>query len=71
MICKNGQNLKILVEIIRQKFIVSSFILAFLDHLKTRIFFVGQSWWLTESAPLFRISEFAPDIYRIKTLDLK
>ena len=44
---KNGENLKILIEIFCQKPIVSNVILAFLDHLKPKIFFIGQSWWLT------------------------
>ena len=39
-------------EVIRQK-IVSNIILAFLDHLKPRIFFVDQPWWPTESALFF------------------
>ena len=46
-------------EIIRQK-IVSNIILAFLDHLKPRIFFVDQSWWSTESALFFKKSLDAP-----------
>ena len=50
----NGENLKMLIEIFCQKRIVSSVILAFLDHLKPKIFFVGQSWWLTQSAILFQ-----------------
>ena len=36
------------------------FILAFLDHLKPKIFFVGQPWWPTLSAPFFKISGSAP-----------
>ena len=40
--CKNGQSLKLLIEIFRQKHIVSIVILAFLNHLKPRIFFIGQ-----------------------------
>ena len=36
---KNGENLKILIEIFRQKLIVSNVIFAFLDLV---IFFVGQ-----------------------------
>ena len=42
-----------LIEVIRQK-IVSNVILAFLYHLKPRIFFTGQPWWPTESVPLFQ-----------------
>ena len=41
-ICKNGEKLKMLIEIFRQKLIASNVILAFLDHLKTAIFFVSQ-----------------------------
>ena len=43
IICKNGENnLKIPIEIIRQKLTLSNVILGFLDHLKPRMFFVGQ-----------------------------
>ena len=41
---KNGESFKILIEIFRQKRIVSDIILAFLDHLKPKIFLVGQPW---------------------------
>ena len=52
---KNKENLKILlIEIFRQKLIDSNVILVFLDHLKPKIFFVGQPWWPTYSAPLFQ-----------------
>ena len=44
---KNGENLKTLIEIFCQKLIVSNVILTFLDHLKPKIFFVGQPWWPT------------------------
>ena len=44
---KNGENLKMLIEIVFPELIVSSGILALLDHLKPKIFFVGQPWWLT------------------------
>ena len=47
IIYKNGENLKILKEIFSQKFIVSNIILALLDHLKPKIFFVSQPWWWT------------------------
>ena len=50
----NGENLKMLIEIFRQKLIVSSIILAFLDHLKPKIFFVSQPCWPTLSATLFQ-----------------
>ena len=61
---KNGQiveNTSMCQEVIRQK-IVSNVILVFLDHMKPRIFFVGQRWWPTESAPIFQISGSAPGI---------
>ena len=41
----NGENLKTLIEIFCQKRIVSNVILAFLYHLKSKIFLVGQPWW--------------------------
>ena len=42
IVYKNGENLKMLIEIFCQKLKVSNVILAFLDHLKPKIFFVGQ-----------------------------
>ena len=47
IIYKNRENLKVLTEIFRQELVVSSVILAFLDHLKPKIFFVVQPWWTT------------------------
>ena len=48
IICKDGENLKILMEIFLQKHIVSTIILAFLDHLKPiKIFLSGQPCWPT------------------------
>ena len=44
---KNGENLKMLIETFWQKVIFSKVILAFLDHLKPKTFFVGQPWWWT------------------------
>ena len=44
---KNQENVKILLEIFCQKLIVSNVTLAFLDHLKPKVFFAGQPWWLT------------------------
>ena len=44
IVYKNGENLKMLIEIFRQKLIVSNVILAFLDYLKPKIFFVDQPW---------------------------
>ena len=51
---KNGENLKMLIEIFCQKLIVSNVILAFLDILKPNIFFVGQLWWPKYSANPFQ-----------------
>ena len=62
IVYKNGENLKILIEIFRQKHIVTNTILAFLGHLKPKIFFVSQPWWPTQSAPLFKISGSAPEM---------
>ena len=44
---KNGENLKILIEIFCQKLIVFNVIPAFLDHLKPKMFFTSQPWWPT------------------------
>ena len=60
IVYKNGENLKILIKIFCQKRIVSNAILAFLDHLKTRFFFVGQPWWPFYSATPFKIPVSAP-----------
>ena len=38
IVFKNGENLKILIEMFHQKLIIS--ILAFLDYLKPKIFFI-------------------------------
>ena len=43
-----------LTEIFCQKLIVSDVILAFLDHLKPKIFYVGQPWWPTWSSTFFQ-----------------
>ena len=47
IVYKNIENLKMLIEIFCQKLIVSNVVLAFLDHLKPKILFVGQPWWPT------------------------
>ena len=60
IVYENGQNLKTLIEIFGQKLMVSNIILAFLDHLKPKIFFDGQPWWPTLSALLFKISGSTP-----------
>ena len=54
IVYKNGENLKMLIEIFCQKLIVSNVILAFLDHLKPKIFFFGQPWCPTQSTTLFQ-----------------
>ena len=41
IVYKNGENLKMLIEIFCQKLTVSNVILTFLYHLKPKIFFVG------------------------------
>ena len=41
---KNGENLRIMIEVFRQKLIVSNVNLVVLDHLKPKTFFVGQPW---------------------------
>ena len=51
---KNGENLKMLIEIFCQKLTVSNVILAFFDILKPNIFFVDQLWWPTYSANPFQ-----------------
>ena len=51
IVYKNGENLKMLIEIFYQKLIVSNLILAFLDHLKPKIFFFGRH----RAPPLFEI----------------
>ena len=53
IVYKNGENMKILIEIFCQKLIVSNVVLAFLDHLKAKIFF-GQPWWPRYSATPFQ-----------------
>ena len=51
---KNGENLRILIEIFCQKLIVFNIILVFLDYLKPKNFFVGPPWWPTYSATPFQ-----------------
>ena len=41
---KNKENLKMLIEIFCQKLVVSNVVLAFLDYLKPKTFFVDQPW---------------------------
>ena len=47
IIYKNGEYLKILIEMFCQKLIVSNVILTFLEHLKPKMFFVIHPWWPT------------------------
>ena len=47
IVYKNGENLKILVEIFCQKLLVSNVTLVFVDHLKPKISFLSQLWWPT------------------------
>ena len=61
IVYKKGENLKVLIEIFCQKNIVSNGILAFLDHLKPKIFFTVVSWtmfWIFSSikTTTFRMS---------------
>ena len=44
IVYKNGENLKMLIEIFCRKLIVCNIILAFLDHLTPKVFFAGQPW---------------------------
>ena len=44
---QNGENLKMLIEIFCQEPRVSNVILAFLDYLEPKNFFVGPPWWPT------------------------
>ena len=47
IVYKNEKNLKMLTEIFCRKLTVSNVILAFLDHLKPKVFFVDQLRWPT------------------------
>ena len=47
IVYKNGENLKMLIEIFYQKLIVSNVMWVFLDYLKPKIFFVSEPWWPT------------------------
>ena len=52
-----------LIEIFCQKVIVSDIILAFLDHLKPKIFYYGGRH---RAPPLFKISGSAPGKFPLK-----
>ena len=58
---KNGENLKMLIDIFCQKLIVYNVILAFLDHLKSKTFFVGQPRDQHRALPLSKMSGSAPE----------
>ena len=45
IVYRNAENLKILIEIFRQKLLVSDVILAL--NLKPKMFFLGLPWWPT------------------------
>ena len=54
MFITKRENLIMLIEILCQKLIASIIILAFLDHLKPKIFFVSQAWQPTQSDTPFQ-----------------
>ena len=60
-----------LIEIICQKRIVSNVILAFLDHLKPKTFFIGQPWWPTYRATLFQNLWIRPWLLATETFKSK
>ena len=64
---QTGENLKTLIEIFCQKLIVSNVILAFLDHLKRKIFKPKTHRGL----PLFKISGSAPADIQSLTCSIK
>ena len=55
-----------LIEIFCKKPIVSNVILAFLDHLKPKTFFVGQPWSPTYSAIPFQNLWIHPSVSLFK-----
>ena len=61
---KNGENLKILIEIFGQKLIVSNVISAFLNHLKPKIFLLANHGGWHRAPSLFKISGSAPEIFQ-------
>ena len=63
IVYKNGENLKTLIEIFYQKRIVSNVILAFLDHLKPKMFFVDHGGRHV-APPLFKISGSTLESYQ-------
>ena len=44
IVYKNVENLKILIKVFCKNRILSNVILAFLEHVKPKVFFVGQPW---------------------------
>ena len=61
IICKNGENLKILMEIFCENFNNCNVVLAFLDHLKPKTFFIDQPWWLAEYTHFSETLDPRPD----------
>ena len=61
IVYKNGENLKMLIEIFCQKLIVSNVILAFLDHLKPKISSSANHGGWHRAPPFFKISGSAPN----------
>ena len=66
IVYKNGENLKILIEIFCQKLIVSNVILAFLNHLKPKLKFSSSANSGRHRAPpLIKISGSAPVLWSL------
>ena len=63
---RNGENLKMLMEIFCQKLKVSNVILLFLDHLKPKIVFVSQPWWPTQNAIHFQSLWIRPRLLQLQ-----
>ena len=53
IVYKNRENVKMLIEIFCQRLIVSNVIVAFVDHLKPKIFSIGNPWSLIQSTTTF------------------
>ena len=60
IVYKNGENLKMMIEMFNQKLMVSNIIWAFIDHLKPKLFFVRQPWWPTYTATPFQNLSIRP-----------
>ena len=63
IVYKNGENLKILIEIFCQKLTVSNVILAFLDHLKRKFFLSGNHGSQHRAFPCFP-PPFSPSFWK-------